>query len=73
MRWSFFPASKRTETRLCAVSVLADIATPEAAEILKRGTKVLNRTIRLACQLKLRETALRSESSKEEREKQGTN
>ena len=72
MRWSFFPASKRTETRLCAVSVLADTATLEAMEILKKGTKVLNRSIRHACQLQLREIARGSESSKVERERQGT-
>lgn len=71
-RWSFFPASKRTETRLCAVSALADIATPEAVETLKKGTKVLNRTVRRACQLQLREISLRSESNKEEIVRQGT-
>jgi len=71
-RWSFFPASKGTETRLCAVSALADIATPEAVEILKKGTKVLNQTVRRACQLQLREIDFKSEYSKEELERKGT-
>jgi hypothetical protein len=72
-KWSFFPASKNTETRLCVVSALADIATPEAVEILKKGTKVLNPTVRRACKLQLMKIAGRSGSSKEEIEKQETN
>ena len=71
-RRSFLPASKTTETRLCAVTALGDIATPEAVEILKKGTKVLNQTVRRACQLHLREMTLSSESSKEEFKTQGT-
>jgi len=41
----FFPY-KTNETRLCAVSALGVMATPEAADILKEGTKIRNKAIR---------------------------
>jgi HEAT repeat protein len=44
----FFPY-KTNETRLCAVSALGVMATPEAADILKEGTKIRNKAIRNAC------------------------
>ncbi len=72
-RWSFLPSSKTTETRLCVVSALADMATPEAVEILKKGAKVLNPTVRRACQLQLRGNSQKSESSKDEIERSETN
>jgi HEAT repeat protein len=44
----FFPY-KTNETRLCAVSALGVMATPEAADILKLGAKIRNKAIRNAC------------------------
>lgn len=44
----FFPY-KTNETRLCAVSALGVMGTPEAADILKEGTKIRNKAIRQAC------------------------
>jgi hypothetical protein len=59
-KWSLFPVSKQTETRLCAVSALAALANPEAEEILKEGTRFYNRTVRRACELQLKERASRA-------------
>jgi len=53
-KWSIISTSKQNETRLCAVSALEKMATPEAVDILKEGTKVRNKTIRNACDLALR-------------------
>ncbi|HDZ27178.1 MAG TPA: HEAT repeat domain-containing protein [Candidatus Aminicenantes bacterium] len=48
----FFPY-KTNETRLCAVSALGVMATIEAADILKLGTKIRNKAIRTACKYAL--------------------
>jgi hypothetical protein len=56
-KWSILSASKQNETRLCAVSALENMATPEAVETLKEGTKIRNKTIRNACNLALRRIA----------------
>ena len=50
----FFSRYKTTETRLCAVSALETMATPEAVEVLNEGAKLRNRTIRKACKRALR-------------------
>jgi hypothetical protein len=44
----FFP-HKTNEIRLCAASALGVMATPEARNILKEGTKIRNKAIRQAC------------------------
>jgi len=56
-KWSIFSMSKQNETRLCAVSALETMATPEALDIIKEGTKIRNKTIRNACSLALRRIA----------------
>ena len=56
-KWSIFSMSKQNETRICAVSALETMATPESVDILKEGTKIRNRTIRNACNLALRKIA----------------
>ena len=61
---SLFSKKKMNETRLCAVSALASIATPEAVEILREGTKVKSKSIRTACQESLKDIAAGEESSK---------
>jgi len=49
-----FSKHKNTETRLCAVSALERMATPEAENVLDEGAKLRNRTIRKACKRALR-------------------
>lgn len=56
-KWSILSTSKQNETRLCAVSALETMATPEAVDIIKEGTKIRNKTIRNACNLALRRIA----------------
>jgi len=56
-KWSILSTSKQNETRLCAVSALETMATPEAVDIIKEGTKIRNKTIRNACSLALRRIA----------------
>jgi hypothetical protein len=56
-KWSILSTSKQNETRLCAVSALETMATPEAVDIIKEGTKMRNKTIRNACSLALRKIA----------------
>ena len=56
-KWSIISTAKQNETRLCAVSALETMATPEAVEILKEGAKMRNKTIRNACSLALRRIA----------------
>jgi len=56
-KWSILSTAKQNETRLCAVSALETMATPEAVEILKEGAKMRNKTIRNACSLALRRIA----------------
>ncbi len=56
-KWSILSTSKQNETRLCAVSALEKMATPEAVDILKEGTKIRNKTIRNACILALKRIA----------------
>jgi len=53
-KWSILSSSKQNETRLCAVSALETMATPEAVDIIKEGIKIRNKTIRNACNLALR-------------------
>ena len=64
----FFPY-KTNETRLCAVSALGVMATPEAADILKAGTKIRNKAIRRACNhelMKIASEEVPKEETKEE-------
>jgi hypothetical protein len=56
-KWSILSTSKQNETRLCTVSALETMATPEAVDIIKEGTKIRNKTIRNACSLALRRIA----------------
>ena len=63
----FFPY-KTNETRLCAVSALGVMATPEAADILKEGTKIRNKAIRNACKYTLGKIASEEESKEEIKE-----
>ncbi|TEU08505.1 MAG: HEAT repeat domain-containing protein, partial [Candidatus Aminicenantes bacterium] len=63
----FFPY-KTNETRLCAVSALGVMATPEAADILKEGTKIRNKAIRQACNFALTKIASEEESKEEIKE-----
>lgn len=63
----FFPY-KTNETRLCAVSALGVMATPEAADILKEGTKIRNKAIRQACNLALTKIASEEESKEDTKE-----
>jgi len=53
-KWSILSRAKQHETRLCAVSALETMATPEAVEVLKEGTQLRNKKIRRACNLSLR-------------------
>lgn len=59
-----FSRHKNTETRLCAVSALERMATPEAVNVLDEGAKLRNRTIRKACKRALRNIT-RKQKSKE--------
>ncbi len=63
----FFPY-KTNETRLCAVSALGVMATPEAADILKGGTKIRNKAIRNACKYALGNIASEEETKEEPKE-----
>jgi hypothetical protein len=56
-KWSILSTAKQNETRLCAVTALETMATPEAMDIIKEGTKIRNKTIRNACNLALRRIA----------------
>jgi HEAT repeat protein len=56
-KWSILSTAKQNETRLCAVSALEAMATPEAMDIIKEGTKIRNKIIRNACNLALRRIA----------------
>ncbi|UCC38776.1 MAG: HEAT repeat domain-containing protein [Candidatus Aminicenantes bacterium] len=56
-KWSIFTRAKQNETRLCAVSALQTMATPEAVNVLKEGSKLRNKKIRRACNLSLRKIA----------------
>lgn len=66
----FFPY-KTNETRLCAVSALGVMATPEAADILKEGTKIRNKAIRSACKYALVNIASEEEPEEDAKEEQG--
>ncbi len=70
----FFPY-KTNETRLCAVSALGVMATPEAADILKEGTKIRNKAIRQACNHALVKVAAEEKPKEETKEepKEDTN
>lgn len=63
----FFPY-KTNETRLCAVSALGVMATPEAADILKEGTKIRNKAIRNACKYALGKIASEKELEEDTKE-----
>ena len=65
----FFPY-KTNETRLCVVSALGVMATPEAADILKEGTKIRNKAIRQACNHALVKIASEEEPKEETKEEQ---
>lgn len=56
-KWSILSRTKQNETRLCAVSALETMATPEAVRTLKEGIQLRNRKIRRACNLSLRKIA----------------
>ncbi len=58
-KWSILSMAKQNETRLCAVSALETMATPEAMDIITEGTKIRNKTIRNACTIALRKIAKR--------------
>jgi HEAT repeat protein len=53
----FFAKYKHTETRLCAITALETMATPEAESVLNEGAKLRNRTIRKACKRALKNIA----------------
>ena len=63
-KWRLFSNGPLIETRLYAIQSLEMMATPEALEILKEGTKTWSRTIRQACRLSLRRLAPKDSSSK---------
>lgn len=56
-KWSILSRAKQNETRLCAVSALETMATPEAVRALKEGIQLRNGKIRRACNLSLRKMA----------------
>ena len=63
-KWSILSTAKQNETRLCAVTALETMATPEAMDIIKEGTKIRNKTIRNACNLALRRIAKKDKPNK---------
>ena len=65
----FFPF-KTNETCLCAVSALGVMATPEAADILKEGTKIRNKEISNACKYALTKIAPEEEQKEETKKEQ---
>jgi hypothetical protein len=62
-KWSILSTSKHNETRLCVISALATMATPEAVEIIKEGTKMRNKAIRNACSLALKKIDIKDKPS----------
>lgn len=56
-KWSILKRNKQMETRLCAVPALEKMANEDAQKILKEGTRLRNRTIRMACELAMRKIA----------------
>ena len=62
-KWNILSTSKHNETRLCAVSALVTMATPEALEIIKEGTKMRNKAIRNACGLALKKIDIKDKPS----------
>ncbi len=65
-----FFALKTNETRLCAVSALGVMATPEAEDILKEGTKIRNKAIRQACNRELMKIASGGRSTEDAKKEQ---
>lgn len=65
-----FSRYKTTETRLCAVSALVTMATPEAVSVLDEGTKLRNRTIRKACKLALKKIIQKQKSEEKTKDEQ---
>ena len=51
--------SRLNETRLCAVDALETMATSTSVDILKKGIKLRNKTLRQACKLALRKISAR--------------
>jgi hypothetical protein len=49
----FFRRTEKVSTRLCLIQALERFPTPRAREILNRGARLRNRTLRLACQTAL--------------------
>jgi hypothetical protein len=56
--------AKHNETRMCAVSALETMATPEAVDIIKEGTKIRHKAIRNACSLALRKITKKDKPNK---------
>ena len=71
-KWSILSMAKQNETRLCAVSALETMATPEAMDIIKEGTKIRNKTIRDACNLALRRIAEKDKPNQTLKSKRST-
>ena len=63
-KWNILSTTKQNETRLLAVTALETMATPEAMDIIKEGTKIRNKTIRNACSLALRRIAEKNKPNK---------
>ncbi len=62
-KWSILPMSKQNETRICVVCALETMATPDAVDIIKEGTKMRNKAIRNACKLALKKLAKKDKPS----------
>jgi len=65
-----FSRYKTKETRLCAVSALVTMATPEAVSVLDEGTKLRNRTIRNACKLALKKITQKQKPKEKTKDEQ---
>jgi len=62
-KWSILSTAKQNETRICAVSALETMATPEAVDIIKEGTNIRNKSVRDACRLALKKLAKKDKPS----------
>jgi HEAT repeat protein len=71
-KWNILSTSKHIETRLCVVSALATLATPEAEDIIREGTKIRNKAIRNACSLALKKIATQDKLNQTPINEQGT-
>ncbi len=70
--WNILSINKQNETRLLAVAALETMATPEAMDIIKEGTKIRNKTIRNACNLALRRIANKDKPNQALKSKRST-